>query len=523
MYDLVIKDATILDGTGDARYDANIAIKNGIIRKIHQKPITDAQRIIDAGGRYVTPGFIDAVNHSDTHVTLLTQPSQDSMVRQGVTTIVGGQCGASLAPLIGVRAIQSIQKWGNINALNINWQTMGEYFSYLDSLNLGLNYASLIGYGTLRRGLLHDQYRALSDQELQVMLQQVKNALDQGALGLSQGLAYGHLRMATFDELVEVGRMVGKKGKTQTLHMRNDGQVVIESIDEAIALARQGRVATHIAHLKILGKKNWKYFDEVASRLDHALEEGLKISFSVFPYTANNSVMYLLLPYWVAEGGKKAMLEKLRDPEVKAKVVKDMKANNYDYNKIFISFSPMDQSSVGKSIVEIAKNQGVGIEEALVNVVIASQAQTSVITHAIHPDHMRYLAMHPASIITSDGVGYNDEFTRSSNYVHPRCYGAFPHFLRMVVDREIPLTLEQAVAKISGKPAQVYGLRKRGVIREGFAADLNLVNTSSIAGQASFENPLVYPKGIEWVIINGRVSIEQEEYIDATNGKVLTQ
>lgn len=523
MYDLVIKDATILDGTGEARYDANIAIKNGIIRKIHKKPITDAERIIDAGGRYVTPGFIDAVNHSDTHVTLLTQPRQDSMVRQGVTTIIGGQCGASLAPLIGVRAIQSIQKWGNINALNINWQTMSEYLAYLDAQPLGLNYASLIGYGTLRRGLLHDQYRGLSEQELQMMLQQIKNALKQGAIGLSQGLAYGHLRMATFEELVEVGKSVGKLGKTQTLHLRNDGQDVVSAIEEGIALAGETGARTHFSHLKILGKKNWKYFEEVVTKIDQALSAGINLSFSVFPYTANNSVMYLLLPYWVAEGGKKSMLEKLKDPEVKARVVKDMKANNYDYNKIFISFSPMDESSVGKSIVEIAKNQGVSIEEALVNVVIASQAQTSVITHAIHPDHMKYLAMHPASVIATDGVGYDDEFTRTSNYVHPRCYGTFPHFLRMVLDREIPLTLEQAVAKITGKPAQLYSLRKRGVLREGFAADLVIMNGSSLVSPASFENPLVYPRGVEWVIINGRVSVEQEEYVDAANGTILTQ
>lgn len=523
MYDLVIKDATILDGTGSARYDANIAIKNGVIRKIHRKPISGGEREIDARGRYVTPGFIDGVNHSDTHVTLLNQSSQDSMVRQGVTTVVGGHCGASLAPLIGVRAIQSIQKWGNINALNINWQTMDEYLRYLDAQPLGVNYATLTGYGTLRRGLLHDQYRGLSDQELQVMLQQIKQSLKQGSLGLSQGLAYGHLRMATFEELAEVGKLIGKMGKTQVLHLRDDGQSVVQAVEEGIALAMATGAKTHFAHLKILGKKNWKYFEDVVGRIDQAIAAGAKITFSIFPYTANNSVLYLLLPYWVAEGGKKAMLEKLKDPEVKAKVVKDMRANNYDYNKIYISFSPMDKSSVGKSIVEIAKNQGVGIEEALINVVVASQGQTSVMTHAINPEHMKYLAMHPASMVVSDGVGYNDEHKRSSSYVHPRCYGTFPRFLRMVLDREIPLTLEQAVAKITGNPAGLYGLQKRGIIREGYAADLTFFNSSSLASPASFENPLVYPKGIEWVIINGKVAVEQGEYVDPSSGTILTQ
>jgi N-acyl-D-amino-acid deacylase len=522
MYDLVLKDATIIDGTGSPRYDANIAIQNGYIKKIQTKPITRATRIIDVGGRYVTPGFIDAVNHSDTHVTLLTQPSQDSLIRQGVTTIIGGSCGASLAPLIGVRAIQSIQKWGNINALNVNWQTMTEYFSYLNTLSFGLNYASLLGYGTLRRGLLEDQYRPLSRQEVGIIIQQIRNSLQQGAIGMSQGLAYGHLHMATPDELVEVARVVGKMHKTQVLHLRDDGQNIIQAVEEAITLASEGKVTTHIAHLKILGKKNWKFFDEMISLIDSAIAKHIPLSFSIFPYTANNSVMYLLLPYWVAEGGKKVMLEKLQDPKLKARAIKDMKANNVDYSKIYIAFSPIDKASVGKSLIEIAKNQSMGVEEALIQIVLASQAQASVIMHAINPAHMKTLAKHPSSIITSDGVGYDENHIRSSQYVHPRSYGAFPQFLQMVCEREIQITLEQAIHKITGKVAQIYHLQKRGIVKEGYFADLVVLNTASLKSQATFANPLVYPRGIEWVVVNGKISIEQEEYINTGNGQVIT-
>ncbi len=521
MHDIVIENARIVDGTGAPERSGTIAIRNGVIEKVTGPRSYESPEVIDAQGKIVAPGFIDVSNHSDVHLTLFSQPSLKSLLHQGITTIIGGNCGSSLAPLVDGKAIESIQKWGKIDQVNVNWLRMKEYLDVMVSKQLSVNYATMVGYSTVRRGFLKDEYRPLTEVELEGILQLVDHSLKAGALGVSMGLAFSHMQMADFHEIRQVAELIKKHNKVLSIHMRSDGERVIEALEEVIKITRATGVKTQISHIKILGRKNWKYFDMFTEILNEAIySEGLPILFDVFPYTANNSVLYLLLPEWVMEGGKDAMLERLRDAELRERVIEDMKANNYDYARVMVSDAMIDRSILGKSIVEIAHNQGVSVEEALVNLTLASNGHARVITQAIHEDHLKYFIKHPYSIVGTDGIGYDDTFAAKGGFDHPRCYGAMTKYLEEYVLPGI-VSLEEGIAKLTSLPAKQYGIRERGVIREGYVADLVVIDPTKVHSRANFSNPTVYSEGIEEVIIAGHKVVHNGQFLDAYYGGVL--
>jgi N-acyl-D-amino-acid deacylase len=343
MYDIIIKNGTVIDGTGSRMFRADIGIKEDKIRAIGDLGHDVAEKTIDAEGCYVAPGFVDVNNHSDTHWQIFSNPRLESLVYQGVTTIVGGNCGSSLAPLADQSLLQSIQKWTDIRKVNLNWLSMGEFLEELEHRRLAVNFATLAGHGTLRRGLTRDEARNLREDEFRVELKMLKQALKEGALGLSSGLAYAHIRRASREELSLLAEAVRKYDGVHVFHLRGESTDLLKSLEEAILSAKSAGVKLHVSHLKAVGEDAWPLMEKALYLIETAQANGVDISFDVYPYTHTGSVLYTLLPEWVTDGGRKMMLERLKDPSIRHEAVRELQLKKWDFSRAFLLNSSLDQ------------------------------------------------------------------------------------------------------------------------------------------------------------------------------------
>lgn len=524
MYDILIKNGTIIDGTGAKSQKLNIVIKKDRIKKINKINTAKAKIVIDAKGKYITPGFIDIHNHSDSYWALFTAPRLESMLQQGVTTVIGGNCGSSLAPLVQGNIIISIQKWADINEVNVNWLSMKEFLNALEKRKLGINFGTLVGHSTLRRGIVGEEFRKLESEEMKMMEKMLEDALKEGAFGLSTGLAYSHAKVAPTEEIVKLAKIVKKENKVYATHIRGEAKELVSSIKEVISVAKNTGVSTEISHLKAMGKKNWPSFPKVLEMIESASQRNkININFDVYPYTSTGSILYILLPDWVAEGGKKMLVKRLKDKKTREKIIKEMQeTKSYEYDKIIVAISPIDKTFIGKKIIEIAKSQEVSIEEAILNILTASEGRVITFFKTISENNIKLALQHSSSLIASDGSGYDTNYyIRRKELVHPRCFGTFPRILAKYVRKEGLMTWEEAIYKMSGGPAKKMGIEKRGVLKRGNFADIVIFNPKTITDKATFENPFQYPEGIDYVLINGKIAIDKGKYNKEMAGKVL--
>lgn len=523
MYDILIKNGTIIDGSGNEKFKGDIAIKKNKIKKIGHLDKKGARTIIDAINLYIAPGFVDINNHSDSYWTLFTEPGLESMVRQGVTTIIGGNCGSSLAPLVKGSIITSIQKWININEINVNWLNLGEFLNVLEKRKIGINFGTLVGHATLRRGIVGEEFRKLKSMEIKAMGRMLKDALNDGAFGLSTGLVYSHAKVAPMEEIIKLADIVKKENCIYASHIRGEAEELIPAIKEILSLARRTGISAEISHLKAMGKKNWPNFSNAINLIEKAKRQGVNINFDVYPYTITGSVLYILLPDWVAEGGKQMLLKRLKNLNLRKKIIKEMQdKKTYEYDKVRVAISPANKTFVGKRITEIAKTQGTSIEEAIINLLIASEGRVITFFETLSENNMELALKHPLSLIASDGSGYNiDYYKKQSQLVHPRCFGAFPRVLGKYVRQKNLMSWEETIYKMTNGPAKKIGLEKRGLLKKGNFADITILDPKTIIDKATFENPFQYPQGIEYVIINGKIVINKKNYTGEKAGEVL--
>lgn len=515
MYDIVIKNTNIIDGLKSKKYVADVGIFKGKIKYIGSIKITKARKLINGNGLYLCPGFIDLNNHSDTYLSLFNN-SLESLLQQGITTILGGNCGSSLAPLTSGDMIKSVQKWADISEINLNWLSFEEFLNEIEKRKISVNFGSLVGHSTLRRGILGEEFRLLKKKELEIIKDLLKKALKQGAFGLSTGLAYSHAKVASKKELVELAKVVALKKGIYASHIRGEAEELLPAIQETIDIAKESGVSVEISHLKAMGKRFWPNMKKALSLIEKA-----GINFDVYPYTVTGSVLYILLPDWVAKGGKEMMLKRLKNN--KQRIIKEMQEKkDYEYDKIIISISPTDKTFIGKKITDIAKAQGVSVEQAIINMLIASQGRIITFLDTLDEYNVEMAMSHDLSFISSNGAGYDiDHYKKKGELVHPRCFGAFPRFLGKYVRNEQLLDWEDAIYKISGGPAKKMGLKDRGVIKKGNWADLVLINPRSVIDNATFVNPYQYPSGIDYVFVNGQIAVEKGSFTGIKAGRVL--
>lgn len=510
----------MIDGTGEPPLAADIGIKDDKIAAMEEVGENEARIIINANGKYVVPGFIDLTNHSDTHLTIFKYPALESMVRQGVTTIIGGNCGSSLAPLGNKNALQSIRKWADPSEINVDWARVNEFLARLEKLGLGANFGTFIGYGTLRRGIIGNEVRELSIEEREKIKYLLREGIKEGAFGLSLGLAYGHERISNTEEIIEIVRVLADTGGIVKIHLRSEGKEILASVNEAVRISRETGVPIQISHLKAIGKKSWPHFIKVLELIKVARASGVDINFDVSPYSTTGSLLYLLIPAWARQGGFNELFQKLDQPAERKKIIEQMKTYTLHYDRIIINAAKLT-NLVGKTLAEIALISGLTPEEALLETVRANAGRVNIIGRTLSVKNTELAMENPNSFIASDGAGYTEEERKSGNLVHPRSFGAFVHFWhRLVRDLKV-ISPQEAIQKITSGPAKKLKLYGRGTITKGNYADLVVLDPQKIKDSATYKNPYQYPEGIEWVIINGQIVVENSTFTELRAGRVL--
>ncbi|MEI9966334.1 MAG: D-aminoacylase [Candidatus Moraniibacteriota bacterium] len=521
MYDILLKNGTIIDGTGNRRFRGDVAIREEHIAAMGDLRDAEAHRVIDATGLFITPGFIDVNNHSDSYWQLFANPSLESLIYQGITTIVGGNSGSSLAPLSGPKAIRSIQKWTDVEKINLDWLSMEDFLTAVYRRRPATNFATLVGHGTLRRGAMHDETRVITPQEIRLMEGFLEGALRQGAIGFSTGLLYTHAKGAKARELATLVSRVAKYRGIYATYIRNEGSGLIGAVEEALQTARTTHARLHISHLKAVGPENWALFGEALGLIENAALSGLDVSFDVYPYTTTGSVLYTLFPEWITKDGRKMMLQKLRDPQVRASVLRDLRAQKLDYEEIFITSSSLVKMLSRRKIGDIARLQGKSPEETLLDFLVASEGRAIVSLRMLAPQNIAAAIKHPFSIIATNGAGYSLGQKKSGDLVHPRNFGTFPRVLRKFVREEKLLTWEEAIHKMTGRPAHKFGIEKRGILERGHFADVAIFDPKTFADKATLEDPYQYAVGLRHLIVNGEFALRSGRLSEKRFGKVL--
>lgn len=519
-FDILIKNGTVIDGVESDGFLADVGIVGKEIRAIGKLGRADAKFVISADEKFVVPGFVDIQNHSDSYLTCLEIPSQESLVTQGITTIAVGHCGTSLAPLSKPGALKSVQKWRSLAGANLNWLDFEDFLRALRAYPLGLNILSLVGHATLRRGLMDDEVRPATREEIEISANLLNRSLESGAAGMSLGLVYAHEVDSAAEELQKLSRVVALKDKLLSVHLRSEGSHIPEALEEAVNLALQTKARLKISHFKIRGEQNWPLFEEVLGIIDRAYQKGLDIFFDVYPYTTSWTVLYTYLPKWSYEGGRAAIMQNLKNPAKREKILTHLKDQNYDYDSVFVATSETNPAFLGKTLGQIANNQEISAQEALLNVILGTNTQVIVFDHNLSPEILEIFLKHPLSVVASDGAGYDFVYSANYGFVHPRCFGTMPKFLSMVRDKKL-MSWPMAIKKITSRPAEKLGLKKRGTLAVGNFADIAIFDPRIIASKASYQNPYQEPDGIDYVLVNGKIAYSNKDETRKLAGEVL--
>jgi N-acyl-D-amino-acid deacylase len=526
MYDLIIRNAKVVDGTGNPWFTGDVAVTGASIAAVG-RVTGEASRVIEAEGLCLCPGFIDVHAHGD--FTPFDKTTVDYKLRQGITTEVNGNCGFSAAP-VDPSTVGLVRRYveGFIapeQGVPWDWRSLGEYLDSVSQARLAINIAPLIGHGALRAAAMGYEQRAPSAAELDTMKALMRESMEQGAFGLSTGLVYVPGTYAQTGEIIDIAKVAARYGGLYATHMRNEGERLFEAFDEAIQIGRRAEIPVQISHHKAAGKPNHGKVRETLKRLEDERAHGLEITVDQYPYTAGSTTLASVLPPWAQVGGVPEILERLRDPatrrEIKAAMAADpqygenmIRGCNWDEILIASVKSSRNKACEGKSLQQIAEMRGEEPLEGVFNLLLEEECAVAMIMFTMAEEDVRTVMRHAATMIGTDGIW-------SHGKPHPRIYGTYPRILGRYVREERLLSLEEAIRKMTSFPAQKFGLWKKGIVREGMDADLVIFNPDMIAERSSFQDPHQYPAGLPYVILNGQVVVDQERYTGQFAGTVV--
>ncbi len=528
-FDLIIRNGRVIDGSGRPGYNADIGITGDRIVRIGNLHGARAARVIDAKGQVVAPGFIDMLGQSETF--LLIDPRGMSKVMMGVTTEITGE-GESIAP-VNERQIKEQQDFNQRFHLNIDWRTLGDYFKRLEKQGSGLNLGTFVGATQVREYVIGYDDRPPTPAELEQMKTLVAEAMKDGALGLSTSLQYVPARFAKTDEIVELAKVAHQYGGIYITHQRSEANAIDDSMKEVFEIARRANIPAEIWHFKTAYKKNWGRMPEMLRRVAEARQQGLKISADVYPYVAGSTSLSACLPPWALEGGTERMLARLKDPKTRKRLQVEISSDAKDWENIYLgSGGPAGilianvvnrdlDNMQGKRLSEVAAAQNKNPLDALFDFIIADRGQTGAIFFMMQESDMQAALKSPfVSICTDNGARATDGPLAGSKS-HPRGWGTYPRILgRYVRDQQL-MPLEFAIHKMTGLPAGNLTLKNRGLIREGYSADITIFDPVTVIDRATFEEPNQYPVGINFVIVNGVIEVDGGKRTPALAGQVL--
>jgi N-acyl-D-amino-acid deacylase len=522
MFDILIRGAIVVDGTGAKPYRADVGIKGKRIEAIGALEGADAAEVLDAGGLHLSPGFIDMHSHSD--LALMEDPRGQSKIRQGVTTELVGQCGFSPFPLAPGRPIRP-SKFETIYAARVervDWRDLAGYAARIDRQGCAINVAPLVGHASVREAVMGAEDRAPTPDELAQMRRLVAEAMEQGAFGLSSGLTLVPSSYADTDEIVELCKVAARYGGFYDTHARAWAGWHFKASEEAVEIGRRAGIPVQYAHMAIIDPRYQGQADVMVRIYEEAEAGGLDITYDVYPYVAAGTMLSQFLPGWVQEGGLEPMLARLRDPQTHKRIYEEIAAGwfrgiPWDWKTIMIA-SPGDKGDMswtGKNVQQLADEWGVDGREAFLRLIDLSEDGVSSVVFNRTESDMQHFLRHRLGMIGSDGNAIAADGWQARAKVHPRFYGTFPRVLgRYVRDLKV-LSIEQAIYKMTGGPARRLGLADRGRIAPGYIADITLFDLQTVADRATFEQPHQYPVGIPYVMVSGVWVIRAGEHTGA--------
>ncbi len=498
-YDLLIRNGRIVDGTGNAWFRGDVALRGDTIAAVGNLAGATAKRIIEANGQIIAPGFVDT--HSHARRQIFEETKAENYIRQGVTTAIEGPDGSSPLPL-------------------------KPFFDHLRQAHIAINMGALVGQGSIREKVIGLVNRPATPEEIEKIKALTTEAMEQGALGLSTGLFYVPGNYTPTEEVIELAKIAGRMGGIHTSHMRDEAANVLKSVEETIAIGERGGLPTQITHHKIIGKNNWGRSGDTLRLVAEARARGVDVTIDQYPYTASSTGLTALLPQWSQEGGQREIVKRLADAstraKIKAAVIENIKFDRGggDPKNVYIARCSWDQSLEGKNMAEITKARGrsTSFEDAAETTLeLVAKGGASAIFHAINEDDLIRILKDPLTMVASDG---GVEIPKRG-VPHPRSYGTFARVLGVYVREKRVLSLEDAIRKMTSLPAQRFGLQDRGVLRPGMKADITIFDAARIIDRATFANPHQYAEGVSYVIVNGTVVLDNGKMTDARPGQVL--
>ncbi|OGD12828.1 MAG: hypothetical protein A2W20_00395 [Candidatus Aminicenantes bacterium RBG_16_66_30] len=522
--DLVVAGGTVYDGTGAAPVRADVGISGGAIREIGRIRSSRAAAVVEARGLAVSPGFIDVHDHTD--VGLLVNPKAESAIRQGVTTLVSGQCGGSPFPIADREFDETRQALADEYGLELDWRDIRGFLGRLERAGVALNYTTFVGHGTVRGAAMGQEDRAPSAEELEKMKALVAEAMAGGALGLSSGLEYTPGSFGSTEELIALSRVAARTGGLYATHMRDEEAGLLEAVAEALRIARETPIRLQISHLKIGFAVNWPKLGALLDMLEKARAEGIEFRCDRYPYIAGATGLSTLFPIWAREGGTERFIARLQDPAFDARVRAHLAEQEKGYgswDRILISDvgSDKNRSFEGMSVLEAAAQAGKAPYEFMRDLLVEESDRVGMVSFYGSEDVLKRILSHPLVGIGADGSALAPYGPLAKGKPHPRNYGAFPRALGKYVREEKLLPLEEMIRKLTGMPADHFGFVRRGRLKVGWAADVCVFDPARVIDKATFKEPAAYPEGIEKVIVNGQLVVDGGEHTGRLPGKVL--
>ena len=504
-FDIIIKNGTIIDGLGSKPVQADIGIFQGIIKKIGSLDEKKAKKVINAANLMVCPGFIDLHTHTDEGI--LDQPEAHNYIHQGVTTVVGGNCGGSQFPI-------------------------GEFLKNLEKKKIALNFCTLVGHNTIRNKVMGNADREASVEELTEMKKMVEQAMQEGAVGISTGLKYIPGAYAKIGEVIELAKVVRQYGGFYATHMREEGQGILEAVQETIDIGKSARIPVHISHHKITSVDCWGYSEKTLGMVDDARKAGIDATLDQYPYPATSTGLTVLFPPWALEGTPEQMIERWNNKKLRPQIIEKIIYNirhdrgGNDLSRISMARYTPEPGLEGLTIAQVLEKKGMPATleagaELIMQLQLKGMAGERELVQAIYfcldDADIERIMKHPSVSHGSDG----EITTFNVGKPHPRNYGTFPRVLRLYVREKGILTFEEAIRKMTSLPASRLGLMDRGCIKEGYYADIAIVDPGKVSDTATWESPHSYPTGISYVLVNGQPVIENNKFTGVYPGMVI--
>ena len=527
-FDIIIKGGTVYDGTGGPPLKADVAIKGDRVAAIGNLSRATAPNVVDASGLAVAPGFINMLAHSES--SWIVDPRSLSELKQGVTTQIFGEL--SMGPLNDEMKRRLREQQGDVK-YDIEWTTLAEYLQYLEKRGVSQNFASFIGAATIRENVIGLEDKPPTPAQLDQMRALVRREMESGALGITTALIYPPAFFAKTDELIELCKVAAKYKGKYTVHMRSEGNQLIEGVQETMRIGREAGLPVEIYHLKALGKDNWPKMDQVIKMIEDARRQGVKITANMYTYTAGGTGLDSSMPPWVFDGGREAAYKRLQDPATRQKIAEAVRTPTNDWENLYLAAGSPDRillasfrseklkAYTGKTLAEVAKLRGKDPVETIMDLVLEDRSRIGTIYFLMSEENIKKQIRLPWVSFGSDAASIAPEGVFLKSSAHPRAYGNFARLLGKYVREEKVILLTEAIRRLTGLPATNLELDHRGFLKPGMFADVVVFDPQTIADRATFENPHQFAVGVKDVFVNGVQVLKDGEHTGAKPGKAL--